>query len=38
VKRIAAGKGSFNGQDLANTAWAYATARHATPALLDAIG
>ena len=31
------GVGEFNPQGLANTAWAYATAGHAAPALLDAI-
>ncbi len=29
--------GEFNPQNLANTAWAYATAGHAAPALLEAI-
>ena len=31
------GVGEFNPQGLANTAWAYATAGHAAPALLEAI-
>ena len=34
---VRCGLGSFNPQDLANTAWAFATAGHHAPALLDAI-
>jgi len=34
---VRVGFGSFKAQDLANTAWAFATAGHAAPALLDAI-
>ena len=34
---VRGGLRDFNPQDLANTAWAFATAGHAAPALLDAI-
>jgi hypothetical protein len=34
---VRVGFGSFKPQELANTAWAFATAGHAAPALLDAI-
>ena len=36
-KGVAAAYGEFEAQHLANTAWAYANAGHAVPALLDAI-
>ena len=37
VAAVRGGLGGFNPQELANTAWAIATATHAAPALLNAI-